>query len=310
MVMTIEPQIFALTKIIQKLGFSIKKIEQQPVGRHNEMEIYLDPKNDWKNSLGLSYYSNSMLQLMVMDSCVGYFLSKHFDTPETKNEPLSLSKVEQDVMFVGSVLRHEYIEKLKQKPFKESFMERILLLQKLGEIKLEGDHIVRVDEKRTSKLSTSKPFSMINFLKDMGLYLLDTYFVVLMAVQEICNANYVVNWGNLIRELHNEIKMMHRDSMIPNLQSCFKETISTALGRFVRLGLLEQKKHTTQSGSKTSFVSSPISNKQLIETYYQKLMAAKGISMEELGVWGERVSKAVEQGLIVHMTDAYAKAKL
>ena len=61
MVMTIEPQIFALTKIIQKLGFQIKKIEQQPVGRHNEMEIYLDPKNDWKNSLGLSYYSNSML---------------------------------------------------------------------------------------------------------------------------------------------------------------------------------------------------------------------------------------------------------
>jgi len=36
-------------------------------------------------------------------------------------------------------------------------------------------------------------------------------------------------------------------------------------------------------------------------------MTAKGITMEELGVWGERVSKAVEHGLIVHMTDAYAK---
>jgi hypothetical protein len=33
-------------------------------------------------------------------------------------------------------------------------------------------------------------------------------------------------------------------------------------------------------------------------------MAVKGISMEEFGVWGERVSKAVEQSLVVHMTNA------
>ena len=146
------------------------------------MEIHLDHKNDWKNSLGLSYYSNSMLQLIVMDSCVGYFLSKHFDEPETKSKPLPIAKVEEDVTFVGSVLRHEYIEKLKQKPLKESFMERILLLERLGEIKLEGDQIVRVAEKRPSKLQSSSTFSMISFLKNMGLYLLDTYFVVLMAV--------------------------------------------------------------------------------------------------------------------------------
>lgn len=44
---------------------------------------------------------------------------------------------------------------------------------------------------------------MISFLKEMGLYLLDTYFVVLMAVQEICNSNYVLNEENLIKELHN-----------------------------------------------------------------------------------------------------------
>jgi hypothetical protein len=109
---------------------------------------------------------------------------------------------------------------------------------------------------------------MISFLKEMGLYLLDTYFVVLMAVQEICNSNYVLNEENLIKELHNEIKTMHSDSLIPHLQSCFKETIATALGRFVRLGLLDQKNFTTQSGSRTSFVSSPVTNKQFIETYY------------------------------------------
>jgi hypothetical protein len=110
MVMTIEPQLFALTKIVQRLGFTIKKIEQQPVGRHNEMEIYMDKKNDWKTVLGLTYYSNQMLQLILMDSCVGFFLSKHFDSLGTVNVPLPLEKVKQDVMFIRSVFWHEQFE--------------------------------------------------------------------------------------------------------------------------------------------------------------------------------------------------------
>jgi len=64
---------------------------------------------------------------------------------------LALAKVEENVAFLGSVLRHEYIEKLKQKPFKESFMERIILLQKLGEIKVEGEYIVKGKDKTQSK---------------------------------------------------------------------------------------------------------------------------------------------------------------
>jgi hypothetical protein len=71
------------------------------------------------------------------------------------------------------------------------------------------------------------------------------------------------------------------------------------------MAFLEQKNYTTQDGSRTTFVLSPISKKFEIEQFYQKLMAAKGISKEEFELWGERVSKAVEQSLVVHMT--YAK---
>ncbi len=99
--MTIEPQSFAIQNIIKKLGFSLKKIEKQPVGRHNELEVSLEPKKDWKVVLGLSYYSNSMLQVMVMDSCVCFFLAKHFESPETHEKPLSLAKVEENVVFMG-----------------------------------------------------------------------------------------------------------------------------------------------------------------------------------------------------------------
>jgi hypothetical protein len=37
------------------------------------------------------------------------------------------------------------------KPIKESFMDRIKALEKLGEIKIEGENIVKVNEKKPTK---------------------------------------------------------------------------------------------------------------------------------------------------------------
>jgi hypothetical protein len=56
---------------------------------------------------------------------------------------------------------------------------------------------------------------MINFLKGLGHYMLDTYLIVLMAVQEICNSNYVLREDQLIIELHEAIKEMHGDNLVP-----------------------------------------------------------------------------------------------
>lgn len=96
-------------------------------------------------------------------------------------------------------------------------MDRIKALEKLGEIKIEGENIVKVNDKKpikSLKLKSVNSFTMINFLKEMGLYLLDTYLVVLMAAQEICNSNYVLREENLINELHEAIKTLHSDSLI------------------------------------------------------------------------------------------------
>lgn len=65
-----------------------------------------------------------------------------------------------------------------------------------------------------------------------------------MAVLEICSSNYVVNVDNLTNELHEEIKLMHKDRLIPHLQSCLKETIQTALGSFLRRAFIEQRHFT------------------------------------------------------------------
>jgi len=60
--MSLDPSLFTVTKVVKKLGFKIRKLAIQPKGRNNEMEVMLDPKEDQKNQLGLSYYSNALMQ--------------------------------------------------------------------------------------------------------------------------------------------------------------------------------------------------------------------------------------------------------
>lgn len=54
------------------------------------MEVILDAKDNQKTLLGLNYYSNSLLQQMIMDSTMGYLINRHFSSPETMSQSLPL----------------------------------------------------------------------------------------------------------------------------------------------------------------------------------------------------------------------------
>ena len=64
------------------------------------------------------------------------------------------------------------------------------------------------------------PFSLVNFLNELGQHLLDTYLVVLMALDEIIQSNSVVNEKNLIESLHFAIIDMYNNNLLPRLQAC------------------------------------------------------------------------------------------
>lgn len=73
------------------------------------------------------------------------------------------------------------------------------------------------------------------------MHLMDTYLAVLMAIMEICNGGLEVLDTNLIKELHKMLIEMTNQGLVLNLQSCLKETINTALSRYYKMGLVEQK---------------------------------------------------------------------
>lgn len=45
-VMTLDPSLYSVTKVVKKLGFKIQRLLQQPKGKTNEQEIILDALDD------------------------------------------------------------------------------------------------------------------------------------------------------------------------------------------------------------------------------------------------------------------------
>lgn len=175
----------------------------------------------------MSYYSNALMQSQVIDCCIGYMLDKHINNQKS----ISVDDLLERVTFMETLFKFEFIEKLKTRPIRESLNERLTQLTQLREIEIKDGVI--------SKTAKLQPFTFVNFFNKMGQHLMDTYFVVLMAIMEICNGGLEVLEENLVNELHKMLITMTNQGLVLNLQSCLKETIMTALSRFYKMGLVD-----------------------------------------------------------------------
>jgi len=95
---------------------------------------------------------------------------------------------------LNSIIRHEYLNKEVPRPFEELLNERLDLLQNFNEIERTDNQVKIIVKKQTVK-----PFTLISYLTEMGMYMIDTYLLVLIAVSEINNTNYVIKEENLIQ---------------------------------------------------------------------------------------------------------------
>lgn len=129
-------------------------------------------------------------------------LSKHFDG-EQASQLLSIDELKQKIAFFDSIIRHEYLNKEEPRPFEELLNERLNLLQIFNEIERTQSQVklVRINVNKKAE----KHFTFISYFTEMGMYMIDTYLLVLIAVSEINNANYVIKQENLIQQLHLEI---------------------------------------------------------------------------------------------------------
>lgn len=71
----------------------------------------------------------------------------------------------------------------------------------------------------------------------------------------------------LINELHAAFKVLYTDNgSIPYLSSCIKDIIKTAIKRYAEAGLIEVQTYASNTGSRTTYLSSPVESTEKVNT--------------------------------------------
>jgi len=100
----------------------------------------------------------------------------------------------------------------------------------------------------------------VDFFSNLIVPLVDTYFVTLMAIEQICGKNLVLKQKKFVHELHVCIKRLYQDKVLNHLHSCLNDIIETAVERFEQMGFLEIRAYVKKSGNTTLFMNCPSEN--------------------------------------------------
>ena len=187
MIMKIAPSQVAVLSTIRKLGF---KVTESRDGRRVKYDINMDAKRDQKILLGLSYYSNNLTQNLVMDACIGKMLIRNLVYGGISE--LTMASLIEQTKKVSNLLRFEYLLR-DPRGFPETIHHRIRMFEAEKEVIREGD-VLRMAPQMQGRISRggSASFSMTNFMNELGNYIMDTYLIVLIALDGIIQGNHVI----------------------------------------------------------------------------------------------------------------------
>ena len=104
MIMQIAPSKSSVLDTIRKLGFKVIEIKEN---RRVRYDINMDAKRDQKILLGLSYYSNNLLQNLVMDACIGKLMLREL-VYDGKHE-MSVQSLIEKTQKIAMLCRNEYL---------------------------------------------------------------------------------------------------------------------------------------------------------------------------------------------------------
>ena len=113
-----------------------------------------------------------------------------------------------------NMLDHEFYARTDAKSIDQLISDRLTELAQFKEISLtkDGKIVFNQAKKVTQEKSAAVNFSYISFFAEMSQYLYETYWLVLLACQEICQKLHVVRENKLVEEMHIKIKDMFSDN--------------------------------------------------------------------------------------------------
>lgn len=181
--MRLSPSRISVLDTVRKLGFVVT--ERTEIEGKKKIKLYsisMKNKKDHKILLSLIYYSNNLLQNLVIDFFIGKLLQRQAQSSESCQTGEVLGQVEK----LMDMFR---FENLKRHPrgLQSAVQRRIASLVQQKELKngsADGIIIEQVSQLRGEKTGSSE-FRLIGFLADLGSYMLDSYLIVLCALESM-----------------------------------------------------------------------------------------------------------------------------
>ena len=150
--------------------------------------------------------------------------------------------------------------------------------------------------------NASAPFSIVGFLAELGSHILDTYLIVLIAMDGIIQGNLVIKEKNLIENIHFAIIDMYNENLLPSLQACLQVTIKTALHRFSSLGQITMQTYLNANGSRVSYFSGQMDQLKSVQDSIELVSQLLQYQPASIGEIERKVQLAIEQALVTHLT--------
>ena len=196
----------------------------------------------------------------MMDACINKLIRQRMVIEG--NQSFKVSELTKQAKFMAIVLRNEFLLR-DPRGFPETINHRVSLLVAEKELTISteaGEAVIILNQSKVMRQgqSTSNGISLIHFFSELGSHILDTYLVVLLALDAIIQGNIVVKEKSLIESIHFAIIDMYNDNLLPSLQTCLQETIKTAIHRFADLKMINKQTYLNQNGSRVSYISGEI----------------------------------------------------
>lgn len=199
----------------------------------------------------------NLLPVFLLEGCLAIFLKNEVLTDEYfEGKPILMAPLFQISLLYEELFRNEHFNKYDMR--KEAMLRRVDYFVERGT--LEIDH----EQKHVRVKKKDETLTLIEFFSNLIQPLIDTYLITLTAIENICGKNLVLKEKKLIKELHQGIKTLYTQRVIPALHSCLKEIIQTAIERFEQMGLLHITAYTTKKGNSTVFLQCPAESKTQI----------------------------------------------
>ena len=136
---------------------------------------------------------------------------------------------------------------------------------------------------------------LISIYAQAVMIFLDTYTIVLLAVERLCGTNKVQKLTNLVYELHVSIKNLFEQKVVTFLHSSLQDNIQSCLFRYAQLGIVQVKSYASKQQGRSEFVVVPEESRELIKETVSYLTSVRPVSQIHAKLIEEANLMAIER---------------